>query len=160
MILLIIKFYLIMIEICKISYSCKIFVSFPLRTQSRAPSTLSHPCHPLAPRLVSQICFGRFLRHRDEAPPPAPWSEVQGVPCSRSNGGSSSTSTEARRPVLLVEMILKVESEVFAQWSNATKGSSYRKVILVSHGRREEEFCLEEHSFSCQKLCEAAGGRH
>ena len=77
--------------------------------------------------------------HRDEAPPFAPRSEVQGVPCSRSNGGSSSTSTEARRPVLLVEMISKVESEVFAQWRNATKGFSHRKVILVSHGRRDKE---------------------
>ena len=48
-------------------------------------------------------------------------------------------NTEARRPVLLVEMIPKVESEVFAQWGNATKGFSHRKVILVSHGRREEE---------------------
>ena len=63
-------------------------------------------------------------------------------------------NTEARRPVLLVEMIPKVESEVFAQWGNATKDFSHRKVILVSHGRREEEYCLEEHSFSCQKLCE------
>ena len=48
-------------------------------------------------------------------------------------------NTEARGPVLLVEMIPKVESEVFAQWGNATKGFSHRKVILVSHGRREEE---------------------
>ena len=48
-------------------------------------------------------------------------------------------NTEARRPILLVEMIPKVESEVFAQWGNATKGFSHRKVILVSHGRREEE---------------------
>ena len=48
-------------------------------------------------------------------------------------------STEARRPVLLVEMIPKVESEVYAQWRNATKRSSHKKVILVSHGRRDKE---------------------
>ena len=33
--------------------------------------------------------------------PPAPWFEVQGVPCFKSNGKSSSAITEARRPVLL-----------------------------------------------------------
>ena len=33
--------------------------------------------------------------------PPAPWFEVQGVPCFKSNGRSSSAVTEARRPVLL-----------------------------------------------------------
>ena len=32
---------------------------------------------------------------------PAPWFEVQGVPCFKSNVRSSSAITEARRPVLL-----------------------------------------------------------
>ena len=91
-----------MIEICKISYSRKIFVSFPLRRQSRAPPTLSHPRHPQAPRLVSQIYFRRFFRETEmKHLPPAPWFEVQGVPCFKSNGRSSSAVTEARRPVLL-----------------------------------------------------------
>ena len=148
MILLFIKFYLMMIEICKISYSRKIFVSLPLRRQSRALSTFSRSRHPLAPRLVSQFYFGRLF---GRSPPTRPVVQSQGVPCSRSNGGSSPKSTEARRPVLLVEMIPKVESEVFAQWRNATKGSSHRKVILVFHRRREENFCLEESLFFLSK---------
>ena len=74
----------------------------PLPKQSRAPPTFSHPRHPLAPRLVSQIYFGRFFRETEmKHLPPAPWFEVQGVPCFKSNGRSSSAVTEARRPVLL-----------------------------------------------------------
>ena len=74
----------------------------PLPKQSRAPPTLSHPRHPQAPRLVSQIYFGRFFRETEmKHLPPAPWFEVQGVPCFKSNGRSSSAITEARRPVLL-----------------------------------------------------------
>ena len=74
----------------------------PLPKQSRAPPTLSHSRHPQAPRLVSQIYFGRFFRETEmKHLPPAPWFEVQGVPCFKSNGRSSSAITEARRPVLL-----------------------------------------------------------
>ena len=128
-----------MIEIGKISHSRKILVSPPFEGRAGPPPTFSRLRHPLAPCLVSQIYFGRFFRAPRWSPSIRLRSEVQGVPCSRSNWGSSSTSTEARRPVFLVEMISKVDSEVFAQWRNATKGFSHRKVILVSHGRRDKE---------------------
>ena len=52
---------------------------------------------------------------------PAPWFEVPGVPASKSNVRSSSAITRQGDPSSLLEMILKVEeSEVFAQWGDAT----------------------------------------
>ena len=51
----------------------------------------------------------------------APWFEVPGVPASKSNVRSSSAITRQGDPSSLLEMILKVEeSEVFAQWGDAT----------------------------------------
>ena len=70
-----------MVEICKISHSRKIFVFLPLRWQSRAPPTFSRARHPLALCLVSQIYFGRFFCETEVKPPHPPcWSEVQRRP--------------------------------------------------------------------------------
>ena len=71
------------------------------RSRARAPPTLSHPPPP-SPSSCLTTPFGRFFREpRWKHLPPAPWFEVQGVPCFKSNGRSSSAVTEARRPVLL-----------------------------------------------------------
>ena len=61
MILIFIKFYLMMIEICKISYSRKIFVSLPLRRQSRALLTFTYSRHPLALRPCLTILFWKIF---------------------------------------------------------------------------------------------------
>ena len=86
-------FYFMMIEIGKISHSRKILVSPPFEGRAGPPPTFSRLRHPLAPCLVSQIYFGRFFRAPRWSPSIRLRSEVQGVPCSRSNWGSSSTST-------------------------------------------------------------------
>ena len=86
--------------------------------------------------------FWKIFSWTEMKPPHPPrWSEVQRRPLLQIQWRVflNEQNTEARRPVLLVEMIPKVESEVFAQWGNATKGFSHRKVILVSHGRRDKE---------------------
>ena len=63
----------------------------PLIRATPEPLVLSHNSNP-----------EDFFVNRDEKHlPPAPWFEVQGVPCFESNGRSSSADTEARRPVLL-----------------------------------------------------------
>ena len=109
----------------------------PLPKQSRAPPTLSHPRHPQAPRLVSQIYFGRFFRETEmKHLPPAPWFEVQGVPCFKSNGRSSSAITEARRPVLLSRDDPQGREARFSHnGETRPKGSSHRRVVLVTHGK-------------------------
>ena len=121
--------------------------------QSRAPPTFSHPRHPLAPRLVSQIYFGRFFHVPRWSPP----TRSVGLKSKASlapdpNGGSSSTNTEARRPVLLVEMIPKVEKRGFR--SNAEKRDQKFFPKEGNPGyprRREENFCLEESHFFLSK---------
>ena len=108
----------------------------------QGPPAFSRARHPLALRLVlsHKSISEDFFVNRDEATPSAPLvRSPKASLASDPNGGSSPTTTEARQLVLLVEMIPKVESEVFAQWRNATKGFSHRKVILVSHGRRDKE---------------------
>ena len=136
----------------------------PLPKQSRAPPTLSHPRHPQAPRLVSQIYFRRFFREpRWKHLPPAPWFEVQGVPCFKSNGRSSSADTEARRPVLLSRDDPQGREARFSH-----NGETRPKVLPVGElswlpteggKRRLPESCK---LFSLlKKLCEAclAGGK-
>ena len=54
------------------SHSPRISFFLSLQRQSRASPTLSRARHPLAFRLVSQICFGRFVRGLGEEPPSAP----------------------------------------------------------------------------------------
>ena len=55
----------------RFSHSPRISFFLSLQRQSRASPTLSRARHPLAFRLVSQICFGRFVRGLGEAPPSA-----------------------------------------------------------------------------------------
>ena len=90
-------------------------VSFLSPSEGRAgPSRRSHTrTTPSSLALSHNSILEDFFVHRGEAPSPTPWSGVQGVPCSRSNEGSSPTNTEARRHVLLVEMIPKVEERGF-----------------------------------------------
>ena len=143
----------------------------PLPKQSRAPPTLSHPRHPQAPRLVSQIYFGRFFRETEmKHLPPAPWFEVQGVPCFKSNGRSSSAITEARRPVLLSRDDPQGREARFSHnGETRPKVLPWGELSLVIHGMREEASPrkLQVASCSCKlfsllkKLCEAclAGGK-
>ena len=102
--------------------------------------------------------------------PPAPWFEVQGVPCFKSNGRSSSAVTEARRPVLLSRDDPQGREARFSH-----NGETRPKVLPIGelswiiHGMREEASSrkLQVASCSCKlfsllkKLCEAclAGGK-
>ena len=65
----------------------------PRRSRIRATPELLVLSH----KSIRKIFSGAEMKHLT----PAPWFEVQGVPCFKSNVKSSSAITEARRPVLL-----------------------------------------------------------
>ena len=79
----------------------------PPRILTRAPPPSSLSC-------LTNLFWKIFLWNRGEAPPPAllvrsPKASLASDP----NGGSSPMTTQARQPVLLVEMIPKVEKRGF-----------------------------------------------
>ena len=82
----------------------------------QGPPAFSRARHPLALRLVlsHKSISEDFFVNRDEATPPAPLvRSPKASLASDPNGGSSPMTTEARQPVLLVEMIPKVEERGF-----------------------------------------------
>ena len=74
-------------------------VSLP--KQSRAPPTFSHPRHPRAPRLVSQIYSEDFFVSRDEAPYTRPVVRSPRRPLLQIQCKVFISDHWARRPVLL-----------------------------------------------------------
>ena len=87
-------------------------------------------------------------------PHPPRWPEVQRRPfASDPNGGSSPTTTKARRPILLVEMIQQGRKARFSLQRGETrpKGSSRRDGNPGYQRRREEKTSvLKNSTFSCQ----------
>ena len=121
-----------MVEICRIfTFSQDFVFSFSSKAEQGFPD--AHGArHPLALRLVSQNPFGRFVRGLGEEPPSTPLVRSSRRPLlQKPNEGSSPATTQARRPILLEEMIHKVEEQGFC--SNAEKrdqvGSSQRKGV-------------------------------
>ena len=96
---------------------------------------------------------------------PAPWFEVQGVPCFKSNVRSSSAITEARRPVLLSRDDPQGREARFSH-----NGETRPKVLPIGelswlHTERREEGIQApgklQINFFVEKTCEAclAGGK-
>ena len=110
-----------MVETCKIFTFSQDFVFLSHRKAEQGFSD-ALTC---APPSSFSSCFTNLFRKIFSwtevriAHPPR-WSEVQRRPfASNPNGGSSPTTTKARRPILLEEMILKVEKQGFR--SNAKR---------------------------------------
>ena len=119
-----------MVEICKIftfsqdfvfTLSLKAEQGFP-EALTRAPPSSFSPCFT---NLFRKICS--WTRWGSPIRPVGP--KFKASPASEPNEGSSPTTTQARRPILLEEMIHKVEKQGFR--SNAEIhdqiGSSHRK---------------------------------
>ena len=130
----------------------------------QGPPAFSRARHPLALRLVlsHKSISEDFFVNRDEATPPAPLvRSPKASLASDPNGGSSPTTTEVRRPVLLGRNDPQGRRARFS-----LRGETRPKVLPIGRlswfstegGKRTS--VLKNHSFSCQKLCEAAGGRH
>ena len=149
----------------KISHSRKISVfSLSSKAEQGLPDVLTR-----APPSSFPSCFTNLFRKifswtEVRLPHPPRWSEVQRRPlASDPNGGSSPTTTKARRPILLVEMIHQGRKARFSLQRGETRprGSSRRDGNPGYQRRREEKTSvLKNHTFSCQKLCGVAGRRH
>ena len=131
-----------MVEICRIltfpqyfvfSFSSKAEQGFP-DAHTRAPPSSFSPCFT---NLFRKICS--WTRWGSPIRPVGP--KFKASPASEPNEGSSPATTQARRPILLEEMIHKVEEQGFR--SNAEKrdqvGSSQRKGVPGYPRRREEK---------------------
>ena len=128
----------------------------PPRILTRAPPPSSPFC------LVSQIYFGRFFREPRWSHPTRPVGpKSKGVPCFRSKWGVFTNNHwgKATHP----------PSRDDPQGRKARfslRGETRPKVLPIGRlswfstegGKRTS--VLKNHSFSCQKLCEAAGRRH
>ena len=132
-----------MVEICKIfTFSQDFVFSLSSKAEQGFPDALTR-----APPSSFPSCFTNLFRKifswtKVRFPHPPRWSEVQRRPlASDPNGGSSPTTTKARRPIPLVEMIRKVEKRGFR--SNAEKRDQevlpVGMVILVTNegGKRK-----------------------
>ena len=102
-------------EICNIfTFSQDFVFSLSSRAMQGFPDVPTR-----APPSSFPSCFTNLFRKifswtEVRLPHPPRWSEVQRRPlASDPNGGSSPTTTQARRPILLVEMILKLEKQGF-----------------------------------------------
>ena len=85
-------------------------------------ATLDLPTSPFNSSLEDFFCA------RGKGPPPAPWSEAR-RPLFRSNGGSSTSCTRARRPRPPCRMIAKGEKQVFATAEKRElTGSSHKRL--------------------------------
>ena len=145
------------------------FLSLGAQCSSEAeqgpPDALSS-APPPSPSSCLTTPFGRFFREpRWKHLPPAPWFEVQGVPCFKSNGRSSSADTEARRPVLLSRDVPQGREARFSH-----NGETRPKVLPIEelswlHTERREEGIQAPRklqiNFFVEKTCEAclAGGK-
>ena len=134
----------------------------------QGPPAFSRARHPLALRLVlsHKSISEDFFVNRDEATPPAPLvRSPKASLASDPNGGSSPTTTKARRPILLEEMILKVEKQGFGKvwskfwsWSSGKilklKFSQYLRLVLgwVYEGYSWSRFWSYVWSFSYVKM--------
>lgn len=144
-------------------HSPRISFFLSLRRQSRASPTLSCARHPLAFRLVSQICFGRFVRGLGEAPHPPRWSEVQGVPCFRTKWGviTSDHSGKATYPPRRDDPQGR-RARFLLQRGETRPRRFFPKEryswLPTKEGRKTP--VLKNYTISCQKLCGAAGRGH
>ena len=142
-----------------------------LPQQSRGPLTFSHPRHPRAPRLVSQLHSEDFFVNRDESTfhPPRGLKSKASLASNPMEGLHQRTLRQGE-PSSLVKMILKVEKRGFRTMEKRDqKVLHVGELSLVIHGMREEASSrkLQVASCSCKlfsllkKLCEAclAGGK-
>ena len=154
-----------MVEICRIfTFSQDFVFSFSSKAEQGFPD--AHGArHPLALRLVSQNLFREICSWTRWGSPIRPVGpKFKASPASGPNEGPSPTTTQARRPIPLAEMIhTRVEEQGFR--SNAVKrdqvGSSQRKGVPGYPRRREEKLLSWRiKTISCQRLCGAAGWGH
>ena len=131
------------VEICKnFTFSQDFVFSLSSKAEQGLPDVLTRAPPSSSPSCLTNPFRKIFLWTEVKLPHPPRWSEVQRRPlASDPNGGSSPTTTEARRPILQVEMIPKVEKRGFR--SNAEKRDQKVRpigmVILVTNegGKRK-----------------------
>ena len=150
-----------MVEICRIfTFSLDFVFSFSSKAEQGFPD--AHGArHPLALRLVSQKPFRKICSWTRWGTPIRPVGpKFKASPASGPNEGPSPTTTQARRPIPLAEMIhTRVEEQGLR--SNAVKGDqvgySQRKGVPGYPRRREEKLLSWRiKTISCQRLCGAA----
>ena len=83
---------------------------------------------------------------------PAPWFEVQGVPCFKSNVRSSSAITEQGDPSSLLEMILKVEKRGFRTMERRDQKVLPIEELSWLHTERREEGIQARLPESCNLI--------